>query len=212
MPLDLTDIDGQIQRITTAHDEERYRVLPNHAGYSWLNHMCLSLSAMTSAITAIRGLNVGQGDYIGLTCIALDYVLSIPVSGCVACALRNETPGFIEIVSRQGRRPESLEILAAPLRAWMHNIIWPGFIHFFETNELHFRSPDLKLIVNELRNAYAHGGTLRWPDQRPPANWHGISLNKSVRNKRVEDVLGYSDVLALMLLVSNEISVTQTAA
>lgn len=165
---------------------------------------------MTSAITAIRGLKVGQGDYVGLTCIALDYVLSIPVSGCVACALRNETPNFIEIVSCQGRRPDRLQVWAAPLRAWMHNIIWPGFIHFFETNDLRFSCRDLKLIVDELCNAYAHGRALSWPDQRPRANWHGISLDKSVRNKRVEEVLGYSDVLALMLLINNENLATQT--
>ena len=205
MPLALTDIDGQIQRISTSQEEERYRVLPNHPAFSWLNHICLSLSAMASAITAIRGLKVGQGDHVGLTCIALDYVLSIPVSGCVDCALRNETPDFIEIVSRRGRRPERLDVWTAPLRAWMHNIIWPGFIHFVETNELKFSSRDLKLIVDELRNAYAHGRALSWPDQRPPANWHGISLDKSVRNRRVEDVLGYSDVIALMLLINNEI-------
>lgn len=205
MPLNLTDVEGHIQRMPALSSEERYRILPKHPAFQWLNHICLSLSAMTSAISTIRGLPVGDGDYLGLSCIALDYVLSIPVSGCVKCALENDEPGYIEVTAHEGKRPERFDIWAAPLRAWLQNIMWPGFIHFFETNDLEFPCRDLKLIVDALRNAYAHGGVMSWPDQRPAVNWHGISLDRSVHKKKAETALGYSDVLALMLLISNEI-------
>lgn len=205
MPLNMTDIEGHIRQVPTNQDEERYQIFPKHPTFPWLNHICLSLSAMTSAISAIRGLKVGQGDYVGLSCLALDYVLSIPVSGCVQCALQNQDPASIEVVARQGKDPQRLAIWAAPLKAWLHNIIWPGFIDFFEKHDLKLQNRDLQLIVSALRNAYAHGGVLEWPARRPRACWHGISLDKSVHNREVHDILGYSDILALMLLISNDI-------
>lgn len=205
MPLNLTDVDGCIQRITTSKAGEGYQVFPKHPAFPWITHVCLSLSAMSSAISTLRGLTVSEGDYLGLTCIALEYKLRIPLSGCVECALRNENPAFIEIAVHWGRSPEHLEIWALPLKTWLNNIIWPGFIDFVERRDLKLRSSELKRLVDILRNAYAHGGIIQWPDRRPPISWHGISLDSSSHNRNVHEILGYSDVLALMLLISNEI-------
>lgn len=159
---------------------------------------------MSSAISTIRGTKVNEGDYVGLSCIALNYMLSIPVSQCVECALQNENPAFIEVTVHWGRHPERLAIWANPLRTWLNNIIWPGFIDFFEKHDLKFKNRHLELLVDALRNAYAHAGIMRWPDQRPPISWHGISIDKFAHNRNVHDILGYSDVIALMLLISNE--------
>ena len=84
------------------------------------------------------------------------------------------------------------------------NIIWPGFIDFIERNNPRFNDPNLKRITEAVRNSYAHGGFIEWPDQRPAATWHGVTLDKTFNGKNVHEVFGYSDVMALMLLIINE--------
>jgi hypothetical protein len=93
---------------------------------------------------------------------------------------------------------------AGPLQTWLKNISWPGFIDFVEKHAPEFKDPNLKRIAEAIRNSYAHGGILEWPNQRPAATWHGVTLDKTFRDINVHDVFGYSDVVALMLLMVNE--------
>jgi len=204
MPLHLKPIDGQLSLVKPEFGNELYHVLPNHPAFPWLWHISLSLTAMSSAICTLKNLPVEDGSYVGLSCLAFDYVLRIPATRSVDYALRQVVPDFIPVVVHWGRNPERFQGWAGPLQTWLQNIIWPGFIDFIERNNPRFNDPNLKRITEAVRNSYAHGGFVEWPDQRPAATWHGVTLDKTFNGKNVHEVFGYSDVMALMLLIINE--------
>ena len=204
MPLNLKPIEGQLSLLKPEFGNELYHVLPRHPAFPWLWHISLSLTAMSSAICTLKDLPVEDGSYLGLSCLAFDYVVRVPATRSVDYALRQVTPDFIPLVVHWGRNPDRFQSWAGPLQIWLQNIIWPGFLDFIERSNPRFNDPNLKRITEAMRNSYAHGGIIEWPDQRPAATWHGVTLNKRINGRNVHEIFGYSDVIALMLLIINE--------
>src|ERR1700733_7617332 len=204
MPLNLEPIDGQLALAEPESCNEFYHVLPGHPAFPWLWHISLSLTAMSSAISTLLKQPVEDGSYVGLSCLAFDYVIQVPATRTVDFALRQIVPDSMPLVVHWGKDPAKQSGWAAPLQTWLKNIIWPGFVDFIERENPRFKDPNLKRIVEAIRNAYAHGGILEWPNQRPAATWHGATLDKTFHGKNVHEVFGYSDVVALMLLIVNE--------
>lgn len=206
MPLNLLDVDGQIKQVTLDYGDESYLVYRRHPAFDWLWHVCLSVAAMSSAISILHEKKVNPGDYISFTCIALDYTLRIPASQSVEFAMNESLPEGIPITVHWGKHPEYQDIWAGQLKTWLHNILWPGFVDFVERQNLRFGDQNLKRLTDAMRNAYAHAGVMKWPNQRPASNWHGIYIDKSVHNKNVHEVIGYSDVIAMMLLICDDMA------
>lgn len=204
MPLNLKPIAGQLALVKPEFGNEFYHVLPGHPAFPWLWHISLSLAAMSSAISTLRKLTIEDGSYVGLSCLAFDYVLQVPATQSVDFALRQIVPDSIPLVVHWGKNPAKQLGWAGPLQIWLKNIIWPGFIDFIEKNNPRFKDPNLKRIAEKVRHSYAHGGIVEWPDQRPSATWHGVTLDKTFNGKDVHEIFGYSDVVALMLLIVNE--------
>lgn len=210
MPLDLADVNGSIRKVELSYGDENYLIYEQHPAYEWLWHVSLSVAAMSSAISTVRATQVNDGDYIALTCIALDYTLRIPASQAVEIALQNSMPSHIPVTVHWGKRPRNQETWAEPLQKWLKNVIWPGFVDFVERHRGRLSHRGLCSVIDAVRNAYAHGGILKWSDQKPAANWHGICFDKRIHGKSIHDVVGYSDVLAMMLLIANDIRLGKT--
>lgn len=204
MPLDLREISGAIVRSESSHSEEDYILLPGHPAFEWFWHVYLSVAAMTSAVSQHKQEEVPDGSHIRLSCLALDYTFRIPATQSIGFALSNELPSEIPVTVHWGKKPDQHLSWATPLQTWLKNIIWPGFLTFMEENEGRIRDRNFRDIARAIRNAYAHKKTIDWADQRPAQTWHGLTFNKSLRGKQVHDVIGYSDVMALMLLIANE--------
>jgi hypothetical protein len=204
MPLALSHIPHLIERTEASIGDETYFVYQSHPAFRWLWHISLSVAAMSSAISVKLNARVNEGDYISLSCLAFDYVIRIPASLSIELALEERTPPYIPVTLHWGKRPHYQEGWAKPLQVWLKNIIWPGFIEFVEINGPRFINTDRKL-ADAIRNAYAHGGKFTWPEQRRPISFHGLSLDHSLNNKDIHDYFGYSDVIVLMMLLSDGI-------
>lgn len=204
MALHLREINGAIARSGAALGEEDYVLLPGHPAFEWFWHVYLSVAAMTSAVSQDKNRHVPEGSYIGVSCLALDYTFRIPAGQSVGFALGNELPAELPVTIHWGKKPGQHLNWAAPLQTWLKNVIWPGFLTFMEENENRIQDRSFRDIAVAIRNAYAHKKTIEWPDQRPARSWHGLTFDQSLRGRHVHDVIGYSDVMALMLLIANE--------
>jgi hypothetical protein len=97
MALNLKPISGQLSLENAELGDEFYHVLPGHPAFPWLWHISLSLTAMSSAICTLKNLPVEDGSYLGLSCLAFDYVIRIPATRSVDYALRQVVPDFIPL-------------------------------------------------------------------------------------------------------------------
>src|ERR1700733_7537282 len=105
MPLNLKPIDGQLALAEPELGNESYLFLPAHPAFPWLWHISLSLTAMSSAISTFLKLTVEDGSYVGLSCLAFDYVLRVPATRSVEYALKQIVPESIPLVVHWGKNP-----------------------------------------------------------------------------------------------------------
>lgn len=142
MPLNLRPIDGQLALVASELGNEFYYVLPRHPAFPWLWHISLSLAAMSSAICTLKKQTVEDGSYVGLSCLAFDYVLRVPATQSLDFALRQIVPESIPLVVHWGKDPGKQLGWAGPLQVWLRNIVWPGFIDFIEKNNPPFQGSE----------------------------------------------------------------------
>lgn len=197
--------DGLLTTVEQAFGDEHYVVHRANPVFDFLWHTTLSVSAMSLAISTFHKLQVGKGDYIGLSGVGFDYIVRVPAEGAVHDVMYGaKTPGMV-ITLHWGRDQTAQSTWPQDLKLWMEMILWPGFVHLFEMHQSAImKSRDQAgRMAKLLRDAYAHGGIITNSKSRETAAWQGVTITPADHGRPVSEFVGGSDLIVLALKLSS---------
>lgn len=204
MPLDLLEGIGVITRSKDPLGDEDYLIFPSHPAYLFLWHICLSVSAMSMALTQFddgkRAVN--PGDHVRIGGVALDYTLRIPAEGSVRMAITEQYPPFVPLTVHYGKHYGSQEIWAKPLKRWIEQIVWPGFVNLFEHKRILIERGDTQVVAlaRVVRHSCAHGGMVAMDScKSPEVGWKTLRFTKEMSGDPLFDIMGVADFVLLAL-------------
>ncbi|BDU22046.1 hypothetical protein [Dyella sp. GSA-30] len=199
---------GLLTSIDQDFGDEHYVVHRENPAFDFFWHMALSVSAMTIAISSINKLTVSKGDYIGLSGVGFDYTVRIPAHGSVEDVLSGQKILGMVITLHFGKDQSAQAGWPEELKRWMEMVLWPGFVHLFETHETSIskRGGDAGRLARILRDAYAHGGKIANKKSGLESSWHGVSITKANNGDPVSEFVGGSDLIVLALKLCSVIA------
>lgn len=204
MTLDLLEEVGVIMRGEDSLGDEDYFIFPGHPAYSFLWHICLSVSAMSMALAWLDEdkREVNPGDHIRIGGVALDYALRIPAEGSVRMAISEQYPPFVPLTVHHGRHHGTQEIWAEPLKRWLEQIVWPGFVNLFEHRKALIEGGDTQIVAlaRVVRHSCAHGGMVAMDScKSSEVSWKTLRFTKEMNGDPLFPIMGVADFVLLAL-------------
>ncbi|WP_175484747.1 hypothetical protein [Frateuria terrea] len=199
--------EGSLTSMEQPFGDEHYVLHRANPAFDFFWHTCLSITAMSMAISSLHGVPVNPGDYINLSCVGFDYTIRLPSHSSVDDVLHgNRIAGFV-FTLHWGRDLNAQANWPSELRRWLEMTLWPGFVHLYE---MHYsailkKGGEAGELARLLRDAYAHGGKVANGRSKLEASWEGVTIRKADDGEDISKFVGGADLALLALKLASVI-------